>query len=102
MDQVFVPRLTPQNKPFFRQKNQNNDMERGSKGVPSAEESKIGRWVAAAVACAILVGACAVAWIFQDWQTSLQVFAILVVVYVIGFHWRWICVAVRTTPRDVS
>lgn len=83
------------------QKNQNHDTEGGRKAVPK-EESNVGRWIAAVVACAVLVGACAVTWIFQDWQTSLQVLAILVVVYIIGFHWRWIYVAIRTAPRDLS
>ncbi|XP_068621663.1 long-chain fatty acid transport protein 4-like isoform X2 [Battus philenor] len=50
----------------------------------------------------ILLAACAIAWVFQDWQTSLQVFAILVVVYVISFYWRWIWVALRTAKRDFT
>ncbi|KAM3962752.1 fatty acid transport protein isoform 2-T2 [Aphomia sociella] len=52
------------------------------------------------LALAVLVAAGAVTWVFQDWQTSLQVLAILVVVYIIAFYYRWIYVAIRTAPRD--
>ncbi|XP_045542356.1 long-chain fatty acid transport protein 4 isoform X1 [Papilio machaon] len=54
------------------------------------------------VAMCVLVAACATTWIFQDWQTSIQVFAIIFVVYVILFYWRWLWVALRTAKRDFS
>uniref|UniRef100_A0A1L8D6P9 Very long-chain fatty acid transport protein n=1 Tax=Plutella xylostella TaxID=51655 RepID=A0A1L8D6P9_PLUXY len=81
---------------------QTKDVETGTKNVQSDDGTNWGRTIALLLACLVLVAACTVAWVFQDWQTSLQVFAILVVVYVIAFHWRWIYIAIRTTPRDTK
>ncbi|XP_075992100.1 long-chain fatty acid transport protein 4-like isoform X2 [Anticarsia gemmatalis] len=52
------------------------------------------------LALAVLVAAGAITWVFQDWQTSLIVLAILCGVYVIAFYYRWIYIAIRTAPRD--
>lgn len=54
------------------------------------------------LAVAVLVAACAVTWVFQDWKASLLVLAILCVVYLIAFYWRWIYIAILTAPRDFS
>ncbi|XP_028162675.1 long-chain fatty acid transport protein 4-like [Ostrinia nubilalis] len=79
---------------------QNVDLERGGK----SEESSIpwGKILIMLVALAVLVASCAVAWVFQDWQTSLIVLAILVVVYLLVFYWRWLYVAARTARRDFT
>ncbi|XP_041971166.1 long-chain fatty acid transport protein 4-like [Aricia agestis] len=61
-----------------------------------------GKVIAMVLALGVLIAACTVAWVFQDWQTSLQVFAILFVIYIIAFYWRWIWVAIQTAPRDLS
>lgn len=60
------------------------------------------RIIAMILAILVLIAACAVSWVFQNWQTSLMVFGILVFVYIIVFGYRWIYVAIRTTPRDMS
>lgn len=75
------------------------DIERGKH---SESESSVpwGKIVAMALALLVLVAACFVAWFYQDWQTSLIVFAILIVVYVIVFYHRWLYIAARTAPRD--
>ncbi|XP_013200626.1 long-chain fatty acid transport protein 4 isoform X2 [Amyelois transitella] len=52
------------------------------------------------IALGVLAAACAVAWVYDSWQTSLQVLAILVAVYIIIFFYRWIYVAILTAPRD--
>ncbi|XP_049872799.1 long-chain fatty acid transport protein 4-like [Pectinophora gossypiella] len=78
-----------------------SDVEKGKNraNVSSVNWVKI---ITMVIAVAVLVAACTVAWVFQNWQTSLQVFAILMVVYVIGFFWRWIYVACLTFPRDMK
>lgn len=77
------------------------DIELGKSSNKSPESNvNWSRIIAIGLATIILVAACAVTWIFQDWQTSLQVFAILVVVYIILFHWQWIYIAIMTAPRD--
>ncbi|KAG6465913.1 hypothetical protein O3G_MSEX015493 [Manduca sexta] len=76
------------------------DVERGNFKKPEPSNIPWSKIIVVMLALAVLVAACAVTWIFQDWQTSLQVFAILVVVYLIGFYWRWLYVAARTAPRD--
>ncbi|CAG5056665.1 unnamed protein product [Parnassius apollo] len=80
---------------------QNGDIEKGQYHnlVSSVSWSK---FIVMFLAASVLVAACTVAWVFQDWQTSLQVFAILFVVYVIAFYWRWIWIAMRTAKRDFS
>ncbi|CAH0404706.1 unnamed protein product [Chilo suppressalis] len=79
----------------------NADTERG-KTADSDSGIAWGRILAMVVALCVLIAACAVTWIFQDWQTSLIVLAILVVVYVLVFYWRWLYVACRTAPRDFT
>ncbi|KAL4715153.1 hypothetical protein ACJJTC_012200 [Scirpophaga incertulas] len=80
---------------------QNGDVELG-RSVASESEFQWTRVLAMLVALCALIAACAVTWVFQDWQTSLIVLAILVVVYVLVFYWRWLYVAVRTAPRDFT
>ncbi|KAJ0181724.1 hypothetical protein K1T71_002446 [Dendrolimus kikuchii] len=78
------------------------DIEKGK--FTSVKSSKLpwGKIICVMLAVSLLVAACAVAWVFQSWQTSLQVLAILIVVYIIAFYYRWIYVAIRTAPRDFS
>ncbi|CAG9784546.1 unnamed protein product [Diatraea saccharalis] len=80
---------------------QNADAERG-RSAGSDSDIAWGRILAMIVALCVLVAACAVTWIFQDWQTSLIVLAILVVVYVLVFYWKWLYIASRTAPRDFT
>lgn len=82
-------------------KQKDGDVEKGQRqvSVSSVPWSKI---IVVVLAMGVLVAACSIAWVFQDWQTSLQVLAILVVVYVVAFYWRWIWVALRTVKRDFS
>ncbi|XP_063529147.1 long-chain fatty acid transport protein 4-like [Cydia strobilella] len=79
-----------------------NDLETGKNHLISDEPTPWGRIIATVLALGVVVTACTVTWVFQDWQTSLIVLAILVVVYVILFHWRWIYIALRTAKRDFS
>ncbi|KAJ2953512.1 hypothetical protein O0L34_g1113 [Tuta absoluta] len=75
------------------------DVEKGKVESSSRNWSRI---IAMFVGIGVLVAACAVTWIFQDWQTSLIVFAILVCVYTVVFYYRWIYIAIRTFKRDMS
>ncbi|XP_021197440.3 long-chain fatty acid transport protein 4 isoform X1 [Helicoverpa armigera] len=87
----------------FELKNGDADLEKGrSRSVKTSSNIPWSKIAIAMFALGVLAGACAVTWVFQDWQTSLQVFAILAVVYCIAFYWRWIYVAIRTAPRDFS
>ncbi|KAL0894631.1 hypothetical protein ABMA27_013188 [Loxostege sticticalis] len=79
----------------------NADLERG-KNRDSESGVPWGKIIVMILALAILVASCAVAWVFQDWQTSLIVLAILVVVYLFVFYWRWLYVAARTAKRDFT
>lgn len=78
------------------------DVEKGKFTFDPSNNIPWSKIIGVMFAVAVLIAACAVAWIFQNWQTSLQVLAILVVVYFICFYWRWLYVAARTTPRDFS
>ncbi|CAH2066407.1 unnamed protein product, partial [Iphiclides podalirius] len=84
-----------------KMKQKDGDVEKGQRqiSVSSVPWSKV---VVMVLAMGVLIAACSIAWAFQDWQTSLQVLAILVIVYVIAFYWRWIWVALRTAKRDFS
>lgn len=53
-------------------------------------------------AAAVLVAACAVAWILFSWQASLITLAVLVVCYTLAFCFNWIWIAVQTAPRDLK
>ncbi|CAH0603274.1 unnamed protein product [Chrysodeixis includens] len=91
----------------FELKATDADLEKGDlKKEKQREESEStipwSKIIIGMLALGVLVAACAVTWVFQDWQTSLQVLAILAVVYCIAFYWRWLYVAALTAPRDFS
>lgn len=81
-----------------------NGLKDAEKGAVLYEDDPTnwGRIIAMLLAIGVLVAACAVSWVFANWQTSLMVFGILVFVYILVFGYRWIYVAIRTTPRDMS
>lgn len=85
----------------FELKNGNADVEKGTV-VKAGSKIPWTKAIIAMLALGVLAAACAVAWVFQDWQASLLVLAILTIVYCIAFYWRWIYVAIRTAPRDFS
>ncbi|XP_072936361.1 long-chain fatty acid transport protein 4-like [Epargyreus clarus] len=80
---------------------QNKDVEIGKSGK---ESSSIpwGKIIAMVLAVGVLIASVTIAWVFQDWQAALLVFAILVVVYFFAFYWKALYIAVRTAPRDIS
>lgn len=81
--------------------NKVNDAEHG-KVIIEDDPTNWGKIIAMILAFGVLVAACAVSWVFQNWQTSLMVFGILVFVYLIVFNLKWIYVALRTFTRDMS
>ncbi|XP_064292349.1 long-chain fatty acid transport protein 4-like isoform X2 [Plodia interpunctella] len=54
------------------------------------------------LALSALAAAGAVTWLYDSWQTSLQVMAIIIAVYIVIFFYRWIYVAILTAPRDLK
>lgn len=85
----------------FEVKEKDVDLEKGGhKNAQTGVKIPWSKIIIGMLAIAVLVAAGAITWVFQDWQTSLQVLAILCVVYIIAFYWRWIYIAIRTAPRD--
>ncbi|XP_026756934.1 long-chain fatty acid transport protein 4-like [Galleria mellonella] len=82
-------------------KSNSADLERGKNSDDSSGTSWC-KIITMILALGALAAAVAVTWVFQDWQTSLIVLAVLVVVYLFAFNWWWWYVAIRTTPRDLK
>lgn len=81
----------------------NGDVEGGMAKKPKNNEGiSAGTIVAIILAILILAAACAVSWIYEGWQTSLLVFACLLIVYAFAFNWRWWYIAFCTAYRDFS
>lgn len=78
-----------------------NDAEKG-KIIIEDDPTNWVKIIAMLLALGVLAAACAITWIFQDWQTSLIVFGILVFVYIIVFNIQWFYVAIRTFKRDMT
>ncbi|CAH0726565.1 unnamed protein product, partial [Brenthis ino] len=76
------------------------DIEKGKSGCIASSGLPWGYIIVMVFAVAVLVAACAVAWVFFSWQTSLIVFAVLTVVYLIAYFSSWLWIAIRTAPRD--
>ncbi|XP_038207616.1 long-chain fatty acid transport protein 4-like isoform X1 [Zerene cesonia] len=77
------------------------DVEKGSREISGVQIP----WksvIIMVLALAVLVAACAVAWVLQGWQTTLIVIAVVVPVYILIYYWRFLYVVVKTAPRDIS
>ncbi|XP_050675995.1 long-chain fatty acid transport protein 4-like [Leptidea sinapis] len=77
------------------------DVEQGKRANESSN-TPWGRIIAMVIAIAVLVAACAVTWVLISWQIGLIVAAALIVLYVIVFCWKRICIIIKTVPRDLS
>ncbi|GBP23086.1 Long-chain fatty acid transport protein 4 [Eumeta japonica] len=78
----------------------NGDVEKGKVVSESGTSFSWPAVMAILGAVAVMGAACAVAWIYVGWAMSLKVFAILLIVYLFAFHWKWWYIAFRTAPRD--
>ncbi|XP_028039800.1 long-chain fatty acid transport protein 4-like [Bombyx mandarina] len=91
--------------------NTNNNHKEMKPGAVDIEKSKQnsdsdgvswGKILYVLLSLAVIVIACGVAWVFQDWLTSLIIFVVLLVVFTVGYFWKWLYIAARTAPRDFS